>query len=114
MPLESTAPSKGVALVTGSGNGIGRTIAIRLASDGYDIALNDLAINKHNLDAAREEINTAYPGRQVCVLVADVRIEEEVKDMVDVVVEALGRLDVVRQRSYQPHLQVDDSLLDGR
>lgn len=54
MALESTPPSKGVALVTGSGNGIGRTIAIRLANDGYDIALNDLAINKDNLDAARE------------------------------------------------------------
>ena len=114
MSFESTTPSKGVALVTGSGNGIGRTIAIRLVSDGYDIALNDLAINKHNLDAVREEINTEYPGRKVHVLVADVSIEEEVKDMVDGVVEALGRLDVVRERSYQLHFQVDDSLLDGR
>ncbi|KAF8555032.1 NAD(P)-binding protein [Imleria badia] len=95
MPFEPTAPSKGVALVTGSANGIGRTIAIRLASDGYDIALNDLAVNRHNLDTAREEINKEYPARRVCVLVADVSIEEEVKNMVDGAVDALGRLDVM-------------------
>ena len=95
MALESNPPSKGVALVTGSGNGIGRTIAIRLANDGYDIVLNDLTVNGDNLDATREEIITGYPGRRVCVLVADVSIEEEVKNMVDGAVEALGRLDVV-------------------
>jgi NAD(P)-dependent dehydrogenase (short-subunit alcohol dehydrogenase family) len=95
MTFELTTPSKGVALVTGSGNGIGRAIAIRLANDGYDIALNDLVTNKNNLDATREEINTEYPGRRVCVLVADVSIEEEVKNMVDGTVEALGRLDVM-------------------
>lgn len=95
MPFEATAPFKGVALVTGSANGIGRTIAIKLASEGYDIAMNDLAVNTKDLDAAREEINKEYPARRVCMLVADVSIEEEVKKMVDGVVEALGRLDVV-------------------
>lgn len=101
MPFEATSSGKGVALVTGSGSGIGRTIALRLASDGYDIALNDLAMNKHNLDVIREEISTEYPGRRVCVLVGDVSIEEEVKGMVDGAAEALGRLDVVCGRLYK-------------
>lgn len=96
MPFEPTTPTKGVALVTGSASGIGRGIAIRLASDGYDIALNDLPENQHKLEAVKEEIiSTESSERRVCVLVADVSVEEEVKSMVDGAVAALGRLDVV-------------------
>jgi len=95
MPFEGITKSKGVALVTGSANGIGRAIALRLASDGYDIALNDLAVNQGALDAASEEINTRYPERRVCAFVADVSIEEQVRNMIDDTTNALGRLDVM-------------------
>ena len=33
----------GTAFVTGSRRGIGKSIALTLARDGYDIALNDMA-----------------------------------------------------------------------
>lgn len=95
MSTETAGSVKGVALVTGSGQGIGRSIALRLASDGYDIGLNDIQANKNKLEVLSTEITQQYPGRRVCVLVADVSVEEEVKDMVDGVVAALGRLDVV-------------------
>lgn len=34
--------SKGVALVTSAARGLCRAIALRLAADGFDIAINDL------------------------------------------------------------------------
>jgi NAD(P)-dependent dehydrogenase (short-subunit alcohol dehydrogenase family) len=56
--------SKGVAVITGSGQGIGRGIAMRLAEDGYDIAINDLESNNGNLDAVKKEIHCQLPGAQ--------------------------------------------------
>ena len=99
MSTETPGSSKGVALVTGSGQGISRGIALRLANDGYDIGLNDVHANKGNLGLLSKEITRQCPGRRVCVLVADVNVEEEVKDMIDGVVAALGRLDVVSRIS---------------
>ncbi|KAH8993156.1 hypothetical protein EDB92DRAFT_1796662 [Lactarius akahatsu] len=32
-----------VTLVTGTARGIGRTIALRLAEDGFDVAVNDVS-----------------------------------------------------------------------
>ncbi|KAJ8593425.1 NAD(P)-binding protein, partial [Rhizopogon salebrosus TDB-379] len=86
--------SKGVAVVTGSGQGIGRNIALRLAEDGYDIAINDLESNKENLDAVRKEIIASFPERKVLVIFADVAIEEKVKGLVESVVKEFGKLNV--------------------
>ncbi|KAF9238224.1 hypothetical protein BU15DRAFT_88460 [Melanogaster broomeanus] len=95
MSTEPTPTSKGIAVVTGSAQGIGRSIALRLASDGYDIGLNDVQANKHKLDALSEEISSGYPGRRACVVVADVTVEEQVEAMVEGVVKTLGSLDVM-------------------
>ena len=86
--------SKGVALVTGAANGIGREIALRLADDGYDIAANDLSTHQAKLDELAAEIRAK--GRQSRSVVADVTEEELVKGMVDEVVKTMNGLDVVR------------------
>ncbi|KAI0254556.1 NAD(P)-binding protein [Lactifluus subvellereus] len=82
-----------VALVTGAVRGIGRAIALRLADDGYDVAVNDLAADNPELDEVRQEIEAK--GRRSLALPADVSLEPEVVRIIQEVVENLGSLDVV-------------------
>ncbi|KAJ6452783.1 NAD-binding protein, partial [Mycena sanguinolenta] len=85
--------SKGVVLVTGAAQGIGRSIALRLADDGFDVAVNDISNNSEKLDALVSEIQEK--GRISSKYVADVSQDEQVKRMVDEVVEKHGSLDVM-------------------
>ncbi|KAH7915523.1 NAD(P)-binding protein [Hygrophoropsis aurantiaca] len=91
--------SKGVALITGAGQGIGRAIALRLASDGFDIALSDIHTNLTKLEAVAAEIRSESgdKGRitRVYTTPADVTIEDDVRAMVESTVQELGGLDVV-------------------
>ncbi|KAJ7471634.1 NAD-binding protein [Mycena galericulata] len=85
--------SKGIALVTGSAQGIGRTVALRLASDGFDVAVNDISSNSSKLATLVEEIQEM--GRASSQYVADVSQEDQVKEMVELVIKKHGGLDVM-------------------
>ncbi|KAJ7097564.1 NAD-binding protein [Mycena epipterygia] len=85
--------SKGVALITGAAQGIGRSVALRLADDGFDVAVNDIEGNSANLDTLLEEIQKK--GRVSAKCVANVAEEDQVKEMVELAVQKLGRLDVM-------------------
>jgi len=84
---------KGIALITGSAQGIGRGIALRLARDGFDIALNDVPSNRDQLRAVADDIEKI--GRRAHLVPADVTIEQEVKGMVQSTAQGLGGLDVM-------------------
>jgi 3-oxoacyl-[acyl-carrier protein] reductase len=81
-----------VALVTGSGRGIGREIALTLAAAGADVAVNDFAGEDACLSLV-SEIEGLGP-RGLCVM-GDVGDEDAVNLMVERVETELGRLDIV-------------------
>ncbi|KAJ7035951.1 hypothetical protein C8F04DRAFT_499571 [Mycena alexandri] len=91
--MTSNSNSNRIALVTGAAQGIGRAIALRLAADGFDVVLNDIASQTALLDAVKAEVVAA--GRRSAVFCADVSVDAEVKNMVAFAVETFGGLDVM-------------------
>lgn len=80
-----------VALVTGSGRGIGRSIATSLAQSGADVVLNDLDLP--SIEGVRDGIVSL--GRRALALRGDVSRMEEVDRIVGESVESFGRIDVL-------------------
>jgi NAD(P)-dependent dehydrogenase (short-subunit alcohol dehydrogenase family) len=90
-----------VALVTGAARGIGRAIALRLAHDGLNVAVNDRT-SSLELDGLVREIESK--GRRSLAVPADISLEPEVEKTVQKVVQDLGSLDVVRSLSWRLRL----------
>ncbi|KWX23120.1 MULTISPECIES: acetoin reductase [Mycolicibacterium] len=80
-----------VALVTGAGRGIGRGIALRLARDGADVALVDVASD--GIDAVADEVSAI--GSKATTFVADVSDRDAVYAAVEHAANALGGFDVM-------------------
>ncbi|HBC4237194.1 3-oxoacyl-[acyl-carrier-protein] reductase [Staphylococcus aureus] len=80
------------ALVTGASRGIGRSIALQLAEEGYNVAVN-YADSKEKAEAVVEEIKAK--GVDSFAIQANVADADEVKAMIKEVVSQFGSLDVL-------------------
>lgn len=80
-----------VALVTGAGQGIGRAIAIKLASEGASVCIADIQEDKAE-DAAKEVSLQEWPVITHTIDLSDV---SAIPAMIDRVVSEYGRLDIL-------------------
>jgi NAD(P)-dependent dehydrogenase (short-subunit alcohol dehydrogenase family) len=80
-----------VAIVTGAGQGIGRAIAIELASRGATVALADR--DAQTADRTARELGAA--GRRVLTITADVTRRPDRAALADRTMDAFGRIDIL-------------------
>jgi 3-oxoacyl-[acyl-carrier protein] reductase len=80
------------AIVTGASRGIGRTIALRLAADGFGVVVN-FAGNTAKAEEVVNEITSA--GGRALAIKADVANPEDVKQLFEKTLKAFGQIDVV-------------------
>jgi NAD(P)-dependent dehydrogenase (short-subunit alcohol dehydrogenase family) len=80
------------ALVTGSNRGIGAGIAVRLAEEGADVAINYLE-GDQEAEGVAARIRSA--GRTALLATADLRDPAALKRMMADVISSFGRLDIL-------------------
>jgi len=82
---------KKIALVTGGGSGIGRSIAIRFAHEGADVSVVDIDVEAAQAVARRVEAE----GRKALAVRADVSCPSDVSRAVDRTVHEFGGVDIL-------------------
>jgi len=92
LPAECQHLQDKVAIVTGASRGIGKAIALELASQGATVVVN-YAKSSSAADAVVEEITAA--GGKAIALQADVAKSEEVDNLVDSTKQKFGHIDVL-------------------
>jgi NAD(P)-dependent dehydrogenase (short-subunit alcohol dehydrogenase family) len=80
-----------VAFVTGAGSGLGKASALRLASEGADVAV--LSRTREEIEAVARQIEAL--GRRSLAIIADVSRDADMKDAFEQIATTFGRLDVV-------------------
>jgi NAD(P)-dependent dehydrogenase (short-subunit alcohol dehydrogenase family) len=82
-----------VAVVTGAGSGIGRAVAVRLAADGFDLALAGRRLEP--LEATLAAAQAARDGTRAVAVPTDVGDPAAVSALFDDVEAQLGRVDLL-------------------
>ncbi len=100
-------------VVTGSGRGIGRAIAVRFAREGWNVVVNA----KKGKEEAEETLRMVREaGGNGVVVLADVATREGCRNVVQAAVQNFGGLDVLVNNAglglYSLFLNADDRLID--
>ena len=99
-----------VALITGSSRGLGRQIAVELASRGASIVIN-YAKSASAADEVVEEVEKL--GQKAIAIKADVSKPAEIVQLFEKAIDHFGRLDVVVSNSGLEHFgKIEDVTAD--
>ena len=101
--------SPATAVISGAGQNIGRTIAVALARDGFDIVLNGRSNREACEDVARD---VEAQGRKTLVAMGDVGRSEVVRDLANAVESSMPPVAIVINnaaiRPQKPFLEMTD------
>ncbi|MDO8567655.1 MAG: 3-oxoacyl-[acyl-carrier-protein] reductase [Dehalococcoidales bacterium] len=81
--------SNKVAIVTGSGRGIGRAIALKLAEVGANVVVNDIG----DAEPVAQEIRAL--GRQSLAVTANVSVAADAAKLIEAAISTFGRVDIL-------------------
>jgi len=79
------------AIVTGAGQGIGRSIALKLAHEGADVVIAEM--NLETGERTKKEIEAL--GRKTLYFATDVADKEQIQGMVAEVLKVWGKIDIL-------------------
>ena len=84
--------SKRVAIITGAGQGMGKAVALNLASESCNIVINDLN-EKSGLDTIHQ-INSSYDAKAIFIK-GNVISKNDIENTVNSALDEFGRIDIL-------------------
>jgi len=100
--------NKPVAVITGASRGIGKSVAIALASEGYDIAAIARSVDSEGMENLCPEVEKR--GAQFFPVGLDISCTSCQKEVVANILERYGRIDVLINNAGVAPLQRDEVL----
>jgi NAD(P)-dependent dehydrogenase (short-subunit alcohol dehydrogenase family) len=97
-----------VAIITGASRGIGRAVAISLASEGYDIAAISRSVDSEGIEILRAAVEKR--GREFFPIGLDISCTSCQVEVVRDILNRYGRIDILVNNAGVAPLQRDDLL----
>ncbi len=99
---------KPVAVITGASRGIGRSVAVALAGEGYDIAAIARSVDSEGMKTLEPEVESR--GAQFFPVGLDISCVKYHKEVVSNILERYGRIDILVNNAGVAPLQRHDVL----